>query len=170
MPERIKKTLRQEVLERRNSILEDDREKKSRLISTRLIESRAFNEHKNIMFYVAFGSEPDCGHALIRALKVGKRTFVPDHAGILEIKQPGAIRGDVKDIDLVIVPGIAFDLDGHRIGYGGGWYDRFSEKVSPGTAFIGVAFEEQIVKAIPRQPHDIKLDAIVTESRVIICK
>ena len=149
---------------------EDEREMKSRLISTRLIESRAFNEHKNIMFYVAFGSEPDCGRALKRALKVGKRVFVPDHAGVLEIKQPGASRGNARDIDLVIVPAIAFDLNGHRIGYGGGWYDRFSEKVSPGTAFIGVAFEEQIVNAIPRQPHDIKLDAIVTDSRVIICK
>jgi 5-formyltetrahydrofolate cyclo-ligase len=170
MPERIKKTLRQEVLDRRNAMPEDEREMKSRLISTRLIESRAFNEHKNIMFYVAFGSEPDCGRALKRALKVGKRVFVPDHAGVLEIKQPGASRGNARDIDLVIVPAIAFDLNGHRIGYGGGWYDRFSEKVSPGTAFIGVAFEEQIVNAIPRQPHDIKLDAIVTDSRVIICK
>lgn len=170
MPERIKKSLREEVLIRRNAIPASEREARSRLISTRLIEQASFKKSDDIMFYVAFGSEPDCGLAMEYALDTGKRAYVPDNISILEVKRCGVFRGDPGKVSLVVVPAIALDPNGHRIGYGGGWYDRFSTKVGPHAVFAGVAFEEQIVDAIPRQDHDIILDLVITEERVIEIK
>jgi 5-formyltetrahydrofolate cyclo-ligase len=73
---------------------------------------------------------------------------------------------DAAQVDVVLVPGIAFTLDGDRLGQGGGWYDRFLAGVRSTCTTIGVGFEIQIVDAVPIETHDIALDAIVTERRV----
>jgi 5-formyltetrahydrofolate cyclo-ligase len=68
---------------------------------------------------------------------------------------------------LVIVPGIAFDLRGHRIGYGNGYYDRLLKRIHAPS--IGLAFDEQVVDFIPNKFHDVAVDKVVTEKRVIKC-
>ena len=72
-----------------------------------------------------------------------------------------------EDIDLVIVPGIAFDRSGERIGYGMGFYDRFLKKIRKDTSSIGLAYEFQIVDDIPSEETDVKVNKIITEKRVI---
>ncbi len=65
--------------------------------------------------------------------------------------------------DLVIVPGLAFTADGGRLGQGGGWYDRFLSRIRPDCTTVGVCFVEQLLDALPTEPHDIAVDHVVTE-------
>ncbi|GAX88789.1 5-formyltetrahydrofolate cyclo-ligase [Effusibacillus lacus] len=75
----------------------------------------------------------------------------------------------VSSIDVVLVPGVAFDLQGGRLGYGGGYYDRFLPMLRSDAVKIGLAFDLQLVDRLPVEEHDIHLDYVVTESSVIHC-
>jgi 5-formyltetrahydrofolate cyclo-ligase len=75
---------------------------------------------------------------------------------------------DPTAVDVVIVPGVAFTPDGARLGQGGGWYDRFLAEVRPECTSIGVGFDPQVVDVLPTEPHDIRLDCVVTESGVAV--
>ena len=66
--------------------------------------------------------------------------------------------------DVVVVPGVAFTPDGHRVGQGGGWYDRFLPQLRPACTTIGVCFREQVVDAVPVEPHDVAVDVVVTDA------
>src|SRR5262249_42863523 len=79
-------------------------------------------------------------------------------------------RVEYGEIDFVLVPGVAFDHDGRRLGYGGGYYDRFLPLLSPLVARVVGAFDLQIVDRVPAAPHDIAVRTIVTESRTIIVR
>ncbi len=87
--------------------------------------------------------------------------------GIREPKKDVCSEVKLKDIDVIIVPAVAYDEDGYRLGYGGGFYDRFLEKLRYDTVTIGIAFDLQIFNSIPKEPHDAQLDYIITETRVI---
>ncbi|MBA4120507.1 MAG: 5-formyltetrahydrofolate cyclo-ligase [Isosphaera sp.] len=86
---------------------------------------------------------------------------------------PGPVRAPAADLpsldptllDAVLVPGLAFDLTGTRLGRGGGFYDRFLAALGPRTLRVGLAFECQVVGALPRLPHDAPVHALITESR-----
>ena len=91
----------------------------------------------------------------------------PGYRGISEPKaalrrEPGRIV-DPKLIETVIVPGLAFDVNGNRLGRGAGFYDRFLPKLPPTTTVIGLAFECQVFESIPTEPHDRPVDILVTE-------
>jgi 5-formyltetrahydrofolate cyclo-ligase len=70
-------------------------------------------------------------------------------------------------IDFVLVPGVAFDAAGRRLGYGGGYYDRLLPLLRPAAARVAGAFELQLVDRVPVSPYDLTVDAIVTESRTL---
>ncbi len=72
----------------------------------------------------------------------------------------------VEDLDAVLVPGLAFDLNGRRLGRGGGHYDRFLVRLRPDCLRVGVCFEGQIVDTVPADPWDQPVDAVVTEAGV----
>lgn len=74
---------------------------------------------------------------------------------------------DIKKIDLIIVPGIGFDKKGNRIGFGHGYYDRLLKKTK--CPVVGLAYEFQIVQTITGEKHDVKINKIITEKRIIIC-
>jgi 5-formyltetrahydrofolate cyclo-ligase len=74
-----------------------------------------------------------------------------------------------KCISLIIIPGIAFDTKGNRVGFGKGFFDSFLSKLPPKTLKVALAFEKQIVRSIPSDSHDIKMDYIITEDRIIKC-
>ena len=74
---------------------------------------------------------------------------------------------DIKNLDVVIVPAVAYDKQRYRLGYGGGFYDRFLENLREDAVTVGIAFDLQIFDEIPKEPHDAQLDYIVTESRII---
>ncbi len=162
-----KEELRTLGLSRRDQIDRAERSGKSKKISTRLIESEFFTQCGSMMIYVAFSSEADPGLVLDHALKTGKQVYVPDNIGVLKIGKQDVSRGNPHEIDVVVVPGIIFDKLGNRLGYGNGWYDRFSKRVRPDTKFIGIGFEEQIIDLLPRDEHDLVLSALITEQRVL---
>jgi len=74
-----------------------------------------------------------------------------------------------NSLDVVVVPGVAFDPDGNRIGYGGGYYDRFLIQV-PRAWRIGVCYDLQLIKEVPRADHDVPVDAVVTEAKTILLR
>ena len=74
---------------------------------------------------------------------------------------------NIKDLDVVIVPAVAYDKNCYRLGYGGGFYDRFLENLRKDAVTIGIAFDLQIFDEVPKEAHDAQLDYIVTESRIL---
>jgi 5-formyltetrahydrofolate cyclo-ligase len=91
----------------------------------------------------------------------------PNKYGIPEPVPEDTAHCEYDYIDLVIVPGVVFDQCGHRIGYGGGYYDRFLSKIDLSVPRLSVAFEVQVIREIPAESHDLPVDKIITEERVI---
>ena len=88
--------------------------------------------------------------------------LLPGRFGILE-PTPGMPEIPAREVDLVIIPGLAFDLDCHRLGRGRGFYDRWLLELA--GVKVGVGFDHQLIQAVPREDHDVRLDAVVTPSR-----
>jgi 5-formyltetrahydrofolate cyclo-ligase len=80
---------------------------------------------------------------------------------------PGAPEVALDEIECVLVPGVAFSEDGLRLGRGGGYYDA-TLKHMPRARRVGLAFDAQVLPALPREPHDVPLDAVVTETRTLV--
>ena len=76
---------------------------------------------------------------------------------------------NVEDIDMLVVPGVGFDPSGRRIGYGGGFYDRLLPRVKGKRTIAALAFCAQVFEQVPGMPHDIPVDYIITEEKVIEC-
>ena len=91
------------------------------------------------------------------------------HLGTYNIREPKDLTHIVplNKIDVVIVPLVAASLDRYRLGYGGGYYDRFLRKLRPDLITIGLSYEMQLFESIPIEEHDIRLDYIVTENKII---
>lgn len=93
----------------------------------------------------------------------------PLETGPFGIAQPSeaAERVPFDLVDVVVVPGVAFDMSGQRIGYGGGYYDRLLPRLREDCLLVGFAYDEQVADALPTAEHDVRMDTIVTPSRVI---
>ena len=133
------------------------------------------------MFYISLGGEPDTTGMITAARSLGKIVMVPvcmknkilirpclleDSAklkvGPYGIREPALERPvPLDNLDLVIVPGIAFDKKGNRLGRGKGYYDRFLNKLSSRTATIGLAFDFQILPSVPTTPRDVNVQEII---------
>jgi len=181
----MKNQLKELILEKRNSLPKQEIIEKSRKIKGNLSNLDYYKKSKTIMFFVSFNSEVDT-HDMIRDALKNKPVVVPKVAhheiepsliidfdnlipgkfGVLEPIETMKIA--YKNINLVLVPGIVFDKEGHRIGYGFGYYDKFLKKV-PKAIKIGLAFDFQVVDKIPKETHDVPVDLIVTEKRVVEC-
>lgn len=184
----MKNKIRKDIIEKRDSL--DLNEKKSfdQIIIERLKETDAYRKSKNIFFYIGFGSEIDTAKYIEEFLIEGKKVFVPrtnmaiktmeaveiTSLGELERNKFGILEPnkDKKSTDknllqLVIMPGVAFDVDKGRIGYGGGYYDKYLENIDEGIPKIALAYEIQIIDNVPREDHDILPDFIITEKRTI---
>ncbi len=141
---------------------------------------------KCAMAYMPIQSEVKTLRLINTLITRGIRVYVPSVSGdkmtpVLYTKSCKLVKGAFKIneparkkaidshkcIGLVIVPGIAFDLKGHRIGFGKGFYDRFLKKLPSKTVKVGVAFEKQLVADIPHEKHDVHMDYIVTEKRIL---
>ena len=92
----------------------------------------------------------------------------PRSYGILEPDPENAERVEENDVDLIIVPGIAFDEKGNRIGYGKGYYDKFLRGIK--AIKVGIAYEFQMIPLLPAEEHDLSMDFIITNERIISCK
>jgi 5-formyltetrahydrofolate cyclo-ligase len=182
-----KLALRRRVLADRDALPVLVRTAASEAIATRILERADFKAARTVLLTLPFGSEWDTAAVMRAALAAGRTVAVPRvdresrmlelHAiadperdvvaGYRDIPEPlpACPRVSRDTIDFVLVPGIAFDRQGRRMGYGGGYYDRLLPLLSPRAARVAGAFEVQLVARVPAAPHDIAVDAIVTESR-----
>ncbi len=181
--------IRKRILRARNAMTRAEIASGSLAIVKRLTELDQIRRASTLMVYLGFGSEVLADDLIRWGWGEGKRIAVPlcrpasreliacriegfdelecGHYGIREPKA-GLIRPvPPGEIDAVVVPAVAFDRQGHRLGYGGGYYDRFLPG-APRAARIGVAFARQIVAEIPADPHDVPMDRIVTEREIIV--
>jgi 5-formyltetrahydrofolate cyclo-ligase len=181
--------IRKKILELRNAMLPEEIAAKSGEIARRLTKLREIRESSTLMVFLSFGSEVLTDELIVWGWEAGRRIVVPfcrpkgrvltpcllsgfdelekGHYGIREPKTDRLRPVPQEEIDAVLIPAVAFDRCGHRVGYGGGYYDRFLPEV-PRAARIGAAFACQIVMEIPPDPHDVPVDRIVTEEELII--
>ena len=185
-----KEEIRRKILKKRLSLSSEDIRDKSRQVFLNLAETVEYRNSQNIMFYVATRSEVQTEEMIKMSIKMGKNVFVPiilpeclnlapskifdfdselekGKKGILEPKKEYYRLFPPEDIDLIIIPGVAFDFNGNRIGRGFGYYDNFLRKVRPSAKIIALAFEMQVVKKIPNDINDIPVHKIITEKRII---
>jgi 5-formyltetrahydrofolate cyclo-ligase len=103
----------------------------------------------------------------LHELREAANDVSPGYRGIPEPRAE-CPKVELTAVDWVLVPGVAFDAQGRRMGYGGGYYDRLLPILPPSALRVAGAFEMQIVDRVPTAPHDLALDTIVTEARVIV--
>jgi len=161
----------------------------SEQIRKQLMKQSLFQHTSKILFYVSYNGEVHTHDLIKKSFSLNKTIYVPisnpqTHTlyiskldqftdlspgtyGILEPKKDTINTVPLNQIELIIVPGVAFDEHGHRIGQGGGYYDWLLSKTRVPT--IALAFEFQIHATIPIEPHDQRIDYIITEKRVISC-
>lgn len=176
-----KSVLRKHYKAIRHSI--DHKAEKSLALCTHACALPAYREAACIALFVGFGDELDSFPLLRHALD-HKRLALPRVYGkqmhfhlvksLAELEQsplgiwePKASAPLVEDFDLVFFPGLAFDLQGHRMGYGGGYYDSYFAKSR--SLRIGLCFAEQIQQTVPSLPHDLTVAGLVTENGYIAC-
>lgn len=188
----MKQTLKHEIFGKRRALGKEEVIGNSKLIKKNLCTLDEFKKAKNVMFYVSFNDEVDT-HELIKELLADKEKNIivpfvqknnpilqlseiknfnelePGTFGILEPRELYIREFNHKKLDLVILPGLVFDKKGCRIGYGYGYYDRFLKTLSKDVRKIGLAFELQLVDEIPKEKHDVPVDILVTEKRVLKC-
>ncbi|MEO8304289.1 MAG: 5-formyltetrahydrofolate cyclo-ligase [Betaproteobacteria bacterium] len=187
-----KLALRRVILARRDAQPAEVHAASSRSIVARIAALPRFASAKAVLLTLPFRAEWDTRPLVRAALAAGKTVVVPRvdaqsrmldlHsigdperdvvAGLQGIPEPLPDRPRIpRDaIDFVVVPGVAFDYKGRRLGYGGGYYDRLLPLLSPRAARVAGAFELQLVDLVPAAPHDIAVDAIVTELRTLVIR
>jgi 5-formyltetrahydrofolate cyclo-ligase len=162
-----------------------EKSEKSDIIRNKLFNEEEFKKAKVVMFYVSLKDEVDTFFMIDEALKAGKRVCVPvilkeekkliageirnrlddleaQHFGIYQPKQNRVKEVPLDDIDLVVVPGVAFDKKNIRLGRGHGYYDKFLSGLPKTTRTIGLAFDFQVVEDLPQDPHDIPVWRTIT--------
>jgi 5-formyltetrahydrofolate cyclo-ligase len=128
---------------------------------TELIMSAAFQAGKRVLYPAV------CGHQMVFRSVVRLEELRKGLFGIME-PCPTGVDHQANEPDLVVVPGVAFDLNGHRIGYGKGYYDRFLHHADCTACLVGLCHDFQLTDvAIPTDSHDIPMDIIVSDKRII---
>ena len=170
---------------------EPGREAKSRTIQQRVISLPEFASARTILTYIGVRTEVATDLVVAEAVGQGKRLaapyvtkeglkaalvegrpdLVPARFGLVEpaerIRQDAARNCAPESVDLFVVPGLAFDRLGGRVGFGRAYYDGLLAKANPGAAFVAVCFHSQLVPNVPMLDHDIPMHLIVTEREVI---
>ncbi|MGE5308287.1 MAG: 5-formyltetrahydrofolate cyclo-ligase [Deltaproteobacteria bacterium] len=159
---------------------EEELSEKSRSVMNALFRNRLFKRAKTVMFYLSISGEVDTSEMIKEALRSGKKVVVPvcgekrnivpctlkedgtmlrGPYGILEpaLKTPVAL----KELDLIIVPGLAFDEKGGRLGRGKGYYDAFLAKLPTETRSIGLAYDFQVLPSVPTADHDVNVHKVI---------
>ena len=179
-----KQELRNHAIAARHALT--DRGPRSQAIAARLEAQKNYQDAPTLFTYVSLAEEVDTHGIIERALRAGRAVAVPrvegDHRlvwvrvdsiddlapGAFGVLEPSgtALSLTASQETVVLVPGTAFDRDGHRLGWGKGYFDRFLHEFA-GTA-IGLAFDCQLCDSIPIEPHDCPVDYVITESETIV--
>ncbi|MBU0944791.1 MAG: 5-formyltetrahydrofolate cyclo-ligase [Proteobacteria bacterium] len=186
-------TLRRNILTRRDTLSKENRFQYSQLITKRAIGLEQFAIADTLFIYVNFRSEVETRPLIDHMLVLGKKVVVP----VTLVREKALLPVYIKDpeqelapgyclipepiatirerqlvspetIDIIFLPGSVFDEQGGRMGYGGGYYDRFVSAQAPQALRVGLAYELQMVDRAPLQEHDELMDLILTEKRTIL--
>ncbi len=174
---------------KRDAIPLEERKVKDRMIQERLTGLAEYRRAGTVMLFASFRSEVDTGPIIRDALGRGKRVvlprvdrtrgalrlyavrsvdeLVPGFMGIPEPDPQRCVEVPPGEPELVVMPGVAFDERGGRLGYGGGYYDRLLAGIRHRPVLVALAYEEQIVGEVPVSGHDVRVDKVVTDARVI---
>ena len=183
-----KTRIRAAVLATRDALAPSVRATASRLMIARICALTQYEKAKIVMTYMGFGSEIETQPFFERIIADGKIAVLPRvdrgsqtlmlHAarstsdlltGKWGIREPGADAPPVSinEIDFLLIPGVAFDCSGNRLGYGRGYYDKLLSTADPALTRVAAAFSCQIVEAVPVGPKDQRIDRIITENEII---
>jgi 5-formyltetrahydrofolate cyclo-ligase len=186
----VKDEIRKEIAKTLGGISEKKRGEKVQSIESRLFEFANFLEARIALLYVAGANEIPTENILRRAYAYQKvvvlpqfdrergtvtlckvdsleKDLVPGARGVLEPNPARCKPVPIQRIDIAIIPGLAFDEKGSRIGTGQGFYDRFIPELPATTRKVALAFEEQVIPQAPTEPHDKHVDIIITDRRII---
>ena len=181
-----KDEIRRIIKKRRNSMSENEVTTKSRIIIEKLMKTDEFKNSKNIMIFLSFNNEVYTYDLIEKCIELGKRVIIPytvkdtyeiiptvlgntkedlklTSYGYREPKKEKLQPVDEKDIDLTVVPGLAFDKKMNRIGFGKGYYDRYLAKTRIDAKKIALAYDYQVLEEIPSEVFDVKMDSIITD-------
>ena len=178
---RRKRALRREVRARRDALPPEERERLGQAVARNLLTLPEVRQASTVMAFSSFGSEVDTRPIIEQLARDGRRVVLPrvegrtivpvgyrsgdpvkpSSLGALEPAGGDPVRPE--EIDVVIVPGLAFDRRGHRVGYGGGFYDRFLGRLRPDALTVGICFSVQVVDEVPHGRGDRPVDLVVTE-------
>lgn len=181
-----KSEIRKQVLARRDALDEAERNSLSECITARLLELNAYRKAGCVMAYVGFGSEFGTARFVAGTLSQGKTLVLPRvepgnralklyavqdperqlEAGVWGIRQPRAdqcVEVAASRVEFVLVPGVAFTRRCERLGYGGGFYDRFICSLAPRPALVAAAFALQVLPELPISESDQRVDLVMTE-------
>lgn len=182
MVHQLKAELRKKMLKKRDSLTKEEIEIASGSVAEKLLSHPRFIEAKRIGFYLPKGNEVDTKGMIERALAMEKIVCVPitgDHEmkfcrlsslkdvqkGKFGISEPKTQNPESVEPQLIVVPGIAFGLCMHRLGYGKGYYDSYLAK---SFAYrIGICYDFQVVEKLPTHENDQRMDEIISEKRII---
>lgn len=179
-----KTSIREKILAQRSSLSVQKAEALSALAVEKVLSMKDVASAQTIGAYISFGREVDTRALIDGLLGSGKKVFVPvvsrhelsfvaftsfsemepNKLGFMEPRVKGAV--DPAGIEIFIIPGIAFDRQGNRLGWGKGFYDRFFGK-NPGGFKVGLAYDFQLLDKIPAESFDVKMDVVVTEKEIL---
>ncbi len=186
----LKKEIRKNMLEDKKNLSKETVERKSLAIFNTLKKTDYYKNANNIMIYVTLGNEVITEPIIHDLMSKGKKVFVPltvpktkaliaselkdfekdleiGHFGVREPTKEATRPVEPSILDLIIVPGVAFDRKGYRVGYGAGYYDRFLLRISEKARTIALAFHMQLIDKVPVDDHDIAVEHIITEKEFI---
>lgn len=176
-----KKSIRKQIKEQREQLPVVEVKETSEKIYEKFVTSESFQKAKVVMSYMSFKNEVDTHKINEAVITSGKKLILPrikDKENIEAVEYSGNFqKGSMgiiepvgepyeKEIDLIIVPGIAFDREGNRIGFGRGYYDRFLEKY-PKVQRVSLVYDFQLVESIPAEEHDKKIKLLFTKNNII---
>jgi len=183
-----KKQIRDHIFEKRDSMSDEQISSMSGMVAERLMATKEYMKASDIFIYVGCRHEVETEEIIEASFKAGKRIAVPKvtdaKAGIMEFYYISSFEqlklgyyGIMEPQDgekaepkgdgscLIVMPGVAFGRDGARIGYGGGFYDRYLAR-SNGSSAFALAFDFQIIDSVPSESTDLKPDMVVTETEI----
>lgn len=187
-----KKQIRREKLKIRREMNIEEKSNYDKIIKDKFFESSFYKESENIFIYISYDSEINTKYIITRAIKEGKKIYVPrtefstklmnaviienfdnlveSRYGILEPKKDEPFI-DPNDLDLIVVPGVAFDKNGGRVGYGAGYYDRYFKRINNENKSkivkLALAYDFQLMDKVPTDEEDVLIDAVMTEKQFI---
>lgn len=179
-----KKAMRSDMAKIREAIPQKQRKIKDEIIKNKFLESESYKNAQTIFIYVSFASEVGTHEIIKKALLDNKNVCVPkvisqsEGMDVISIKSFDELKDgkfgilepltsenkiDPSKIDMVVIPGLAFDLNGGRLGYGGGYYDRLLVELKSETPKIALAYSSQIIEKVYMNENDIYINSIITD-------